>query len=197
LRPVAPRAIFEFDRGRLLFMDVRRFGTIRHGASALKPDGVEPLSEELSDGRFFKLLSGSRQEIKQWLLRQDKVTGIGNIYACEALYRARINPLQPAGTLSPALAQRLLDSIRAVLTSAIDNAGTTFSDFRHADGARGGYQNHLAVYGRDGHECPACRRPVSRIVQGQRSTFFCDGCQPLQTSQRQKKALPAPRRKRR
>ena len=111
------------------------------------------------------------------MLRQDRLVGLGNIYASEILYRARLSPLRAAGSLSAAEIRRLHSATRAILTWAIEASGTTFSDFQDARGIGGSYQQYLAVYGRDGQCCGRCREPIVRFVQQQRSTFHCPGCQ--------------------
>jgi len=173
------RARFRLDRGELLFVDARRFGTFdwyrSHEASL--PRGIDPLSPELTARGFAELLRGSRQNLKAWLLRQDRLVGLGNIYASEILHSARLSPSREAGTVDRAGATRLYRSTRRILERAIRNCGTTFSDFQDARGVEGSYQQYLAVYDREGERCRRCRTPVVRLVQQQRSTFYCPGCQ--------------------
>jgi formamidopyrimidine-DNA glycosylase len=173
------RARFRLDRGELLFADTRRFGTFSwyrtRGAAA--PGGIDPLSAELTPGVFAALLQGSRQNVKAWLLRQDRLVGLGNIYASEILHAARLSPLREAGSLDRGESRRLHRATRRILERAIRNCGTTFSDFQDARGVEGSYQRFLAVYGREGERCRRCRTAVERVVQQQRSTFFCSGCQ--------------------
>jgi formamidopyrimidine-DNA glycosylase len=173
------RARFDLDGGRLLFFDPRRFGTIAvvDTPEEIAPCGVDPLSAELTPGALAGLLRGSRQAIKAWLLRQDRLVGLGNIYACEILFRAGVAPDRAAGRLRRTDVERLHRALRDVLTRAIESCGTTFSDFQDARGVSGSYQRYLGVYAREGEPCPACGRPVRRIVQQQRSTFYCPGCQ--------------------
>lgn len=173
------RARFDLDRGALLFVDTRRFGTFDwyrdRGDSA--PAGIDPLSPELTPPRLEGLLRGSTQNLKAWLLRQDRLVGLGNIYASEILHRARLSPLREAGSLDSGEVRRLHAATRGILQRAIRNCGTTFSDFVDARGVSGSYQQYLAVYDRGGEGCRRCREPVERIVQQQRSTFYCPVCQ--------------------
>jgi len=173
------RLAVELDRGWLLFGDPRRFGTVRlhRTRSAARPVGVEPLSRGFTAARLGDLIAGSRTPIKPWLLRQDRVVGLGNIYASEILFAARLAPDRPAGSLDPADWRRLHRSIRRVLRAAIDACGTTFSDFQDARGGSGGYGRYLAVYGREGDPCRACGGAIRRTVQQQRATFSCPRCQ--------------------
>lgn len=173
------RARMTLDRGAMLFIDPRRFGTFGwYGTrEEAEPDGAEPLSARLTLSRFAPMLARSRQNIKAWLLRQDRIVGLGNIYASEILHDAGISPLREAGSLDREEARRLLRSTRRILRRAIRNCGTTFSDFQDARGVTGSYQQYLAVYGRDDLPCPTCRTAIERRVQQQRSTFFCPACQ--------------------
>jgi formamidopyrimidine-DNA glycosylase len=173
------RARFTLDHGTLVFADTRRFGTFDWYASgeAAAPTGVEPLSAELTPARFRALLAGTRQSLKAWLLRQDRLVGLGNIYASEILYRARLSPFREAGSLDAREAGRLRTATRQILARAIRNCGTTFSDFQDARGIEGSYQQYLTVYDRGADPCRRCRRPIERVVQQQRSTYYCPSCQ--------------------
>jgi formamidopyrimidine-DNA glycosylase len=177
--PGKSRAVFELDRGRLQFRDTRRFGTMElyDRYEQVLPAGVEPLSPDLDRARLMALLGGSSTPLKTWLLRQDRLVGIGNIYASEICFAARLDPRRPAGGLSRRETQRLLSAIRRVLRAAIRHCGTTFSDFQDSQGRTGGYVRYLKVYGRYGRPCRACGAPVEQLVQQQRSTFFCPACQ--------------------
>jgi len=179
LKLLKPRAVLELDRGWIVFSDTRRFGTMRlfRNAEGFKPPGIDPLSDEFSLKLLSGMLAGSSQEIKAWLLRQDRLTGIGNIYACEALFAAAVDPRRRADSLSSEDVSALRNAIRRILRSAIRNCGTTFSDFQDASGGMGGYQRYLRVYGRAGESCGSCGEEIVRIVQQQRSTFFCTDCQ--------------------
>lgn len=173
------RARFRMDRGALLFYDTRRFGTFQFFRSfeETEPVGVDPLSRGLNSREIGRMIGHSKQNIKAWLLRQDRLVGLGNIYASEILFVAGISPLREAASLTPAEHGRLLRATRRVLQQAIKNCGTTFSDFQDAQGLTGSNQNHLAVYGRESGPCPRCHTPVIRFVQQQRSTFYCPHCQ--------------------
>ncbi|MDH3283948.1 MAG: bifunctional DNA-formamidopyrimidine glycosylase/DNA-(apurinic or apyrimidinic site) lyase [Acidobacteriota bacterium] len=172
------RAVIELDRGAVLFHDTRRFGTVRwlRDPEEAAPGAVDPMGERFTVGVLAELLGGSKQELKPWLLRQDRLVGLGNIYASEILHVARLSPVRPAGALTRAEVRRLRLATRKVLARAIENCGTTFSDFQDAHGVTGSYQEYLAVYAREGEPCPRCREPVERLVQQQRSTFFCPVC---------------------
>jgi len=173
------RARFQLDRGELLFRDSRRFGTFDwyRSAADAAPAGLDPLSPDLTPRQLGDLLRGSTQSLKAWLLRQDRLVGLGNIYASEILHAARLSPFREARTLTRAEVERLHRCTRRILERAIRNCGTTFSDFRDARGMSGSYQQLLAVYDREGRPCRRCRVAVERVVQQQRSTFFCPGCQ--------------------
>lgn len=173
------RARFELDRGQLRFVDTRRFGTFDwyREARDAAPEGLDPLSSEATPEAYGRLLTGSAQPLKAWLLRQDRLVGLGNIYASEILHAARLLPERPAGSLDRAEIRRLAQKTRSILERAIVNCGTTFSDFQDADGLEGSYQSCLAVYGREGQRCRRCRAPILRVVQQQRSTYYCGACQ--------------------
>jgi formamidopyrimidine-DNA glycosylase len=173
------RARMRLDRGTLSFFDTRRFGTLEwyRDAKEADPPGVEPLSPALTGAVLERLTRGSRQNIKAWLLRQDRLVGLGNIYASEILHLAGISPLREAGSLDRRERRLLLGAIRKVLRRAIGSSGTTFSDFQDARGVAGSYQRHLRVYGREGEPCPRCAEAVVREVRQQRSTFWCPRCQ--------------------
>ncbi len=173
------RARMRLDRGALAFYDTRRFGTFEwfRSADEARPDGIDPLSDELTAVRLRRLFGVSHQSIKPWLLRQDRLVGLGNIYASEILHAAGISPRREVGTLDADEASRLRRAMRAILKRAIRACGTTFSDFQDSRGEIGSYQRFLAVYDREGDACPRCRGPVVREVQQQRSTYWCAGCQ--------------------
>lgn len=176
-------AEFELDDGRTLsYDDVRRLGgfrllpveTWRREEAGLGP---EPLSEAFDRDTLVAALAGSRAPVKNALLDQGRIAGVGNIYASESLHGAALDPRRPAGELGAAEVGRLHGALRAVLSDALDAAGTTLRDYRAVDGRSGRYQERLRVYGREGEACPRCGDPVQRIVQAGRSTFFCPGCQ--------------------
>jgi formamidopyrimidine-DNA glycosylase len=181
-RHVAVR--FDLDDGRaLLYDDIRRFGSLElHNPESLAAReaelGVEPLSDEFTGKLLHTLTSRSRTPIRNWLLDQRRVAGIGNIYAIEALWHARIHPAPPANSLTAKEATKLRDALRKVLQDSIDARGTTISDYRDSSGEAGGYSERLKVYGRAGEPCPRCGTPIERIVLSNRSAFFCPKCQP-------------------
>jgi formamidopyrimidine-DNA glycosylase len=173
------RAELVVNGGRVAFCDTRRFGTLKlcRNKDEFAPAGIEPLGYELTSGRLAGLLAGGRQEIKGWLLRQDRLVGLGNIYASEILYACRVDPRREAASLTVPEIRRLHRSTRAILARAIEHCGTTFSDFQDAHGETGGFVRFLKVYRQAGARCRRCGGTIERIVQQQRSTFFCSGCQ--------------------
>jgi formamidopyrimidine-DNA glycosylase len=173
------RARFRLDRGHLLFYDTRRFGTFfwTDDRADTRPNAIDPLDPSLDAVRLRRLFGGSSQQLKVWLLRQDRLVGLGNIYASEICHVARLSPVRGVDTLDAAETRRLLTATRSVLRRAIRNCGTTISDFQDANGVSGSYQHCLRVYGRNAQACPRCRVPIVRIVQQQRSTFYCPQCQ--------------------
>jgi len=188
-RTPAPGAHDHFDlhtdRGLLRLTDPRRFGAVVW-AAALDAEpvatllgglGLEPFDERFDGAHLHAALSGRRVAIKQALLAGDIVVGAGNIYACEALFMAGIDPRLPAGKLSRPRADKLAAAVRSVLGQALEAGGTTLRDFRDAHGVAGSFQMQAQVYGREGEACRRCGTAIRRIVQGQRSTFFCPSCQ--------------------
>lgn len=174
---------FRLSDGReLAYHDVRRFGCLQRytGEEWERREealGVEPLSGEFTAEWLLAAAKKSRVAAKTWLMDQRRVVGVGNIYASEALFRARIDPRRPANTLRKKEAARLVEATREVLREAIDFRGTTLLDYRDASGERGEFVERLRVYDRAGEPCRNCGRPLQRIVQGGRSTFFCAHCQ--------------------
>ncbi|TAM62392.1 bifunctional DNA-formamidopyrimidine glycosylase/DNA-(apurinic or apyrimidinic site) lyase [bacterium] len=167
------------EGGWLRFSDVRRFGRMRlteDGAWAAGL-GVEPLDPAFTPQRLASLLAGHRGPIKTLLLDQRLIAGIGNIYACEALFRAGIHPARPAGRISGVRVRRLHSALVRVLEEAITWRGTSVEHYVDAEGLTGGFQNKLAVYGREGLSCLRCHAPVKRVTLGQRGTFYCPRCQ--------------------
>ena len=149
----------------------------RRGASADRRLGLEPFDDRFDGLHLHAALSGRRVSIKQALLAGDIVVGAGNIYACEALFMAGIDPRLPAGKLSRPRADKLAAAVRTVLGQALEAGGTTLRDFKDAHGVAGSFQMQAQVYGRQGEPCRRCGTAIKRIVQGQRSTFFCPTCQ--------------------
>ena len=182
------RVCFNFDDGRrLLFTDPRKFGRIElwpgeREQEALKGLGPEPLSGEFTPEILAKSLASRKGPIKQVLLNQEVIAGLGNIYADEALYYAFIHPLRRANSLAPAEVQLLHEGIVSVLTLGIEHGGTSFSEYRDLWGEAGDNYNHVRVYHQQGKPCPRCRTPIERIVVAQRSTHFCPHCQKLTPS---------------
>ena len=161
-------------RGVLRFSDVRTFGRMRLVAAREAWDrdlGVEPLSSDFTQEAFIGMLSGRTTPVKALLLDQRRIAGIGNIYACEALWEARIRPSRPAGSLTKPATHRLRRAIVDVLQRAIEMRGTSVDDYVDADGLQGGFQNDLSVYGRGGRPCRRCGGSILRTVLGQRGTW--------------------------
>ena len=173
------RASLLLDRGGLHFYDLRRFGLLNIVSSPAEaqPPGLDPLSPEFTVGKLAELIGSARQEIKPWLLRQDRLTGLGNIYASEILFAAGIGPQRAAATLEKNELRKLHRQIIKILRLAIENCGTTFSDFQDSQGGTGSFQRLLSVYAREGEPCARCGESIRKLVQQQRSTFFCPRCQ--------------------
>ncbi|OGD78936.1 MAG: DNA-formamidopyrimidine glycosylase [Candidatus Coatesbacteria bacterium RBG_13_66_14] len=173
------RAVVTLENGRLLFHDLRRLGEVRlfESLDDARPAGFEPLDTSLTLEKLDELIAGCRQPLKVWLLRQDRLAGIGNIYASEIPFAAGLRPERPVSGLTPEERGKLLGAIRHVLAEAITHRGTTLSDYRDGRGQPGGHRRHLRVYGRENGACPRCGGRIERIVQRQRSTYFCPGCQ--------------------
>ncbi len=173
------------DAGTLRLTDPRRFGAVvwspaldqGMAARLLARLGHEPFDPALTPALLRQGLQRRRVPVKAALLAGDIVVGAGNIYACEALYEAGIDPRTPANTLTLARCERLLQALRATLARALDLGGSTLRDFRDAHGMSGAFQDQAGVYGREGLACRRCGTAVQRLVQGQRSTFFCPRCQ--------------------
>jgi formamidopyrimidine-DNA glycosylase len=166
----------------MLYDDARRFGrwelfTPAAWAEREKRFGPEPLSDAFTAARLHGLTRGSIMPVRNWLLDQTKIAGVGNIYAAEALYRAGVRPTRRARTLTRGETSRLRDAIREVLAAAITARGTTMSDYRDASGEEGGFWPLLQVYGRDGQPCMRCGTPIKRVVLTNRSSFYCPQCQ--------------------
>lgn len=173
----------------LEFHDPRRFGrflVVRSKEYAALPTlaalGPEPLGDEFTDAGFAAALERSRMPIKTYLLSQRPVAGVGNIYADEALWRARIHPLTPANTVAGAQVAALRVAIRDVLDASIAAHGTTLRDYRTPAGESGEFEEYLDVYGRGGAACRSCGAVLVKSVVGQRGTVHCPACQPLPAS---------------
>jgi len=173
------------DGRRLVFRDPRKFGRIwlldGEGLAALQGKlGPEPLDDALTAEEFRTLLRRRRGRLKPLLLDQSLLAGLGNIYVDEALWLAKLHPLRTVLSLGDDEVDSLYGAIRAVLARAVDNRGTTFSDFRDGWGYRGDNQQFLNVYDRAGQPCLRCGTPIERIVVGQRGTHLCPFCQRLE-----------------
>lgn len=179
------RVTFTLGDAKLHFCDPRRFGT---GELALGTEardafyaarlGIEPLGGELTGARLRVLAKGRRAPVKTFLLDQRQIAGVGNIYADEALFRARVHPLRPAGSLKPAQYEALAESVRDALTAGLAAGGATIDDYRQVDGVYGGFQNEFLIHLREGEPCLACGRPVVKFWVGGRGTYVCERCQP-------------------
>lgn len=174
------------DGQRLGLRDPRRFGALlwipgadhREAHPLLAGLGPEPLSDAF-DGAFFHAATRNRRgAIKAFIMNARMVTGVGNIYASEALFSAGIHPSTPAGALCPDQCATLVASIRQVLREAIRQGGTTLRDYRQSDGRLGYFARSLQVYGRADQPCPICRTPIALLRHGHRSAYFCPRCQP-------------------
>jgi formamidopyrimidine-DNA glycosylase len=167
----------------LRFNDPRRFGSLLYTGGAadehplLAHLGPEPLSAAFDADYLYRITRRRRVAIKQLLMNSRLVVGVGNIYASEALFRARLRPGRAARTLSRSDAARLVRAVRAVLRQAIRSGGTTLRDYLGADGAPGYFRQRLYVYERRGRPCRRCGTPIRAMTQGQRSTYYCPSCQ--------------------
>jgi formamidopyrimidine-DNA glycosylase len=193
------RAVIRLEGGKtLLFTDARRFGTAvvlddaEVDAYMAARAGVEPLSKRLTAERICELATGRRAPLKSFLMVQDGIAGIGNIYADEALWQARLHPLSPAGSMRLEHCERLREGIVGALEAGLDNGGASIDDYRDARGAEGTMQDEFCVHSREGQPCPRCGTEIRRIVLGGRSTYFCPGCQQRLRRRRRRKARRRP-----
>ena len=183
--PSHTRVRFELDAGRrLVYVDPRRFGTGHVLPSAAARDaylgqriGIEPLTPEFTLAHLRAMARGRRAPVKSFVLDQRRIAGVGNIYADEALFRAQIHPLRPAGSLSRSQLSALRDAIEQALLAGIEAKGATIDDFRHVDGARGSFQDRFLVHRREGEPCPRCATTITKLVVGGRGTYVCEHCQ--------------------
>jgi formamidopyrimidine-DNA glycosylase len=191
--PAHEHIVFHMGDGALVrYADARRFGYMdlieesgleQH--ALFKGLGIEPLSDDFTSAWLAGKLKGKKTPIKSALVDQRLIAGLGNIYASEALFRAKISPLRLAGTLTNKIGEptpktdALVKAIKAVLAQAIKAGGSTLRDYAHTDGRLGRFQHRFKVYGREGKSCPSknCAGKIRRIVQGGRSTFYCPTCQ--------------------
>jgi formamidopyrimidine-DNA glycosylase len=183
--PPHTRVRFALDGGhRLAYVDPRRFGTghLLHGSGArdaylAERLGVEPFTEQFTTGQLRIAAHGRLAPIKAFLLDQRRVAGVGNIYADEALFRARVHPLRATGTLTRAQWQRLRTAIEDALRAGIEAKGASIDDFKHIDGAQGAFQDRFLVHRREGQPCPVCGHTIRKLVVGGRGTYVCERCQ--------------------
>jgi len=183
--------VFHMSNGATVtFNDPRRFGSMKLVSRARLEDepllrslGPEPLGNEFDSAMLAKACAGKKTSLKAALSDQRVVAGLGNIYVCEALFRARLSPKRIASTIADRngkpneRAKKLVDAIKAVLKDAIEAGGSSLRDHRRADGSLGDFQHNFQVYDREGEPCPCCKGKIKRIVQGGRSTFYCPSCQ--------------------
>ena len=175
------RVRMDLDDGRhLLFCDARRFGTgiVLLGAHAVEDwfagrVGIEPLGPDFTAEALRAMASGRRAPVKAFLLAQERVAGVGNIYADEALWRAKIHPLRPVGTLKRPQLEALRTAVIEVLHAGIAAQGATIDDYRDASGAEGAFQDEFRAYGREGEPCPRCGARIRKIRAAGRGTYFC------------------------
>jgi formamidopyrimidine-DNA glycosylase len=172
----------ELDRGVLGFADRRHFGRVHVWESqddcpGLTVLGIDALSRDLTSARLTQLLAASKRPLKDFLLDQSRVAGIGNIYSCESFWHARLNPRRRANTLKPLEARRLHKAIVSVLSRALECCLHPAPDFRDPGWWFQGLEKILRVYGREGKPCRRCGEPIQRITQGSRSTYYCGRCQ--------------------
>jgi formamidopyrimidine-DNA glycosylase len=190
--PPHTRVRFTLDEGhRLVYNDPRRFGTGHLVVGAAARDaylderlGVEPLTPDFTAAHLRAIARGRTAPVKAFVLDQRRIAGVGNIYADEALFRAGIHPLRPAGALSRAQYEALHEAIEYALAAGIDAKGATIDDFRHVDGARGSFQDLFQVHQREGEPCPACGTTIRKMVIGGRGTYVCERCQPRPRARR-------------
>ncbi len=177
--------VLQTNLGVLTLNDPRRFGAVVFAADSNAPMvdkllgklGVEPLTEEFSAEHLYRSLKSRKLSIKQALLGGQIVVGVGNIYASEALFLAKIRPTRSSSTITKAQSLRLHRAIRETLSRAIEVGGSTLQNFSNAKGESGYFQLESFVYGRGGQPCKICSASIRQIVQGQRSTFYCRRCQ--------------------
>ena len=183
--PRHDHVVFDLSNSaRVTYNDPRRFGFMELWPAAqfqayprLMAVGPEPLSNGFSEAYLNDVLKGRKTPIKSALLDQSVIAGLGNIYVCEALWRAGVSPRRSAATIPGQRAARLVPAINDVIAEAIAAGGSSISDFASASGELGYFQHSFAVYDREGGACRNCGKPVQRIVQSGRSSFFCSACQ--------------------
>lgn len=176
--------VFLSNGQSLIYNDPRRFGFVELVDIAQEDSyerfshlGPEPLSRKFSAKSLAAFCAGRKGPIKNLIMNQQVVVGVGNIYASEALFKAKVHPKRPAGDLTAEEYRTLVKCIKAVLKRAIEAGGSTISDFRQAGGSEGYFQHNFRVYGRDGELCRTCAYPIEQVPLSGRSTFFCPECQ--------------------
>ena len=192
--PVHTRVAIDLDDGHeLLYVDARRFGTgqLAEGSDGLDDFlgarlGLEPFDPKFGAGHLQALARGSRAPVKAFLLDQKRIAGVGNIYADEALFRAGVHPLRPAGRVTRAQWEDLAPAIVETLEAGIAANGASIDDFRHLDGAYGSFQDEFLVHLHEGDPCPRCGGPVRKLVAAGRGTYVCERCQPRPRRQRRR-----------
>jgi formamidopyrimidine-DNA glycosylase len=185
MRQLHDHAIFQFENGKeVVFNDPRRFGLITFSDTANLANhklivnlGVEPLEEGFNDAVLYELLHKKSTPVKLAIMDASLVVGVGNIYACEALFRSKISPLKKSSELTKAQCKALAQNIKDVLNEAIIAGGSTLRDYVQASGDSGYFQHKFKVYGREGEACITCKKEIKRIKQSGRSTFYCENCQ--------------------
>jgi formamidopyrimidine-DNA glycosylase len=191
-QPPYVRVVLALDDGRrALFTDPRRFGTgivllgdAARDAYFSERLGVEPLSPDFTAEGLKALAKGRKQPVKAFLLNQERIAGVGNIYADEALFRARIHPLRPVGTLTRTQLEALRQGVIDSLNAGIDARGASIDDFRHPDGARGSFQDRFLIHLREGQPCIGCPGVVKKIRAAGRGTYVCESCPPKPRARR-------------
>jgi formamidopyrimidine-DNA glycosylase len=183
--PPHTRVWLRLDGHDLAYIDPRRFGTGElalgreaHDAFFAARLGLEPFDDEFTTAHLYALARTSRAPVKAFLLDQKRIAGVGNIYADEALFRAKIHPLRPANRLTRAQAETLRDAVNDSLSAGIAAKGATIDDFRDPYGVSGTFQDQFLVHTREGEPCPRCGRPIRKLRAAGRGTYVCEGCQP-------------------
>jgi formamidopyrimidine-DNA glycosylase len=192
VEPTHTRVRIELDGGhRLIYVDPRRFGTgeVVHGeherdAFLRARLGVEPMTPAFTADYLRAATRGRTAPIKSFILDQRRISGVGNIYADEALWRAKIHPLRPAGSLRGRQFEALRAGIEDALQAGIESKGATIDDFRHLDGAYGSFQDRFLVHLREGQPCVRCGTTIRKLVVGGRGTYVCEHCQPRPRARR-------------
>jgi formamidopyrimidine-DNA glycosylase len=193
------RVVFEFGDHGLAFVDPRRFGTgelqLGHAAHVAFMDarlGLEPFDPAFTGAHLRTLARGRGAPVKAFLLDQRRIAGVGNIYADEALFRARIHPLRPVGTLKLAQLEALRDAVIESLQAGIDAKGASIDDFRDPYGVQGSFQDQFLVHLREGRPCPNCAATIVKLRAAGRGTYVCPRCQRAPAGARRRRDAPAP-----